>query len=121
MLNPNRMGGPGSDREVIDDGPAIIKKEGRAHTYCHLGRIGVVVEVNCTTDFCSRTEEFVAWCGDIAMHIAAMGPATVEELLEQPFVKNTEITVAEHVRALQDLVGEPISISRFSRFEVGEL
>lgn len=96
-----------------------MRKEGRAHTYCHQGRIGVVVEVNCTTDFCSRSGEFIAWCDDIAMQIAAMNPENVEDLLAQPFVKNEEICVADHIKALKNMVGEPIEISRFARFEVG--
>ena len=96
-----------------------MKTEGRAHTYCHQGRIGVVVEVTCTTDFCSRSGEFIAWCNDIAMQIAATNPADVEALLAQPFVKNEEISVADHVFALKNMVGEPVEISRFVRFEVG--
>lgn len=95
------------------------KREGRAHTYCHQGRIGVVVEVNCTTDFCSRSDEFIAWCEDIAMQIAAMNPENVESLLEQPFIKNEEISVGNHLSHLRDMVGEPVEISQFARFEVG--
>lgn len=49
-------------------------REGIVDTYVHSGRIGVVLEVNCETDFVAKTEEFKAFVHDIAMHIAASNP-----------------------------------------------
>ncbi len=51
--------------------------EGRIATYVHGGRIGVMVEVNCETDFVAKTDDFAAFCSDIAMQIAAMNPDVV--------------------------------------------
>jgi len=55
-------------------------KEGRIYSYIHgQGRIGVMVEVNCETDFVARTDKFIELCKDIAMHIAAANPLAISE------------------------------------------
>jgi elongation factor Ts len=55
-------------------------KEGRIYSYIHTnGKIGVMVEVNCETDFVARTEDFQELCKNIAMHIAATSPMAVSE------------------------------------------
>jgi translation elongation factor EF-Ts len=96
-----------------------VSDEGRAHTYCHHnGRIGVVVHVRCDTDFCARSGEFLAWCDDIAMQIAATNPANVAELLAQAYVKDAARTVAQHVNALRNMVGETIAVVRFARLDL---
>lgn len=52
-----------------------VTAEGRVHAYTHgTGKLSVLVEVMCETDFVARTEQFQALCQDIAMHIAAAGP-----------------------------------------------
>jgi len=57
-------------------------REGLVDSYVHSGRIGVVLEVNCETDFVARTEDFKNLVHDVAMHIAASNPeyASVEEI-----------------------------------------
>lgn len=56
-----------------------IAAEGLVYSYIHMGgKIGVLVEVNCETDFVSRSDNFVALCKDIALHIAAAKPLYVE-------------------------------------------
>lgn len=143
-----------------------IAAEGLIGTYVHAGgRIAVLVEVNCETDFVARGEDFRQTTEDVAMQIAAMNPlyvsadeipaedvsaqeeifsAQVKEegkpekiipkivegklakwkkescLLDQPFVKNDEMTIADLVTQLSAKTGEKITIRRFSRFEVGE-
>ena len=60
-----------------------IAAEGLVYSYIHMGgKIGVLVEVNCETDFVSRSDNFVALCKDIALHIAAAKPlyVTVDEV-----------------------------------------
>ena len=53
-------------------------KEGRIYSYIHgNGRIGVLLEINCETDFVARNEKFLALCKDIAMHIAASNPEAI--------------------------------------------
>lgn len=68
--------------------------EGRAHCYSHsTGKIGVIVEVLCETDFVARNEAFVEFCNDIAMHIAAMSPLYLsrEDIPQEVVAKELEI------------------------------
>jgi elongation factor Ts len=90
-------------------------------SYNHDGRIGVLVEVNCETDFVARGEIFAELVKDVAMHIAASDPETVAELLGQPFVKNPDITVADHVKQNAALMNENVVVRRFSRLALGEV
>lgn len=140
--------------------------EGTVSSYIHMGgRIGVLVEVNCETDFVARNDEFQALVRDVAMHIAATNPTAVRRedipadlvereravyieqmkesgkpehiwdkivdgkidkffqestLLEQPFVKNPDITVGELVTEASARTGENIVVRRFARFALGE-
>ena len=135
-------------------------------TYNHDGRIGVLVEVNCETDFVARNEIFTDLVKDLAMHIAASAPEYVSAdavpkeaaakikaefadkakgegkpadmvdkivegqvkkyfaercLLEQPFVKDPDITVAAYVKDHAARLGENIVVRRFSRMALGEV
>ena len=113
--------------------------QGRIEAYVHHdGRLGALVEVDCETDFVARTPEFVQFCRDVAMHVAAMGPrylrpedapagegASAEErkalcLLEQPFVKDQGTTVQDLLKALIAKTGENVVIKRFAKFGVGD-
>lgn len=139
--------------------------EGLVHAYIHPGsKIGVMVEINCETDFVARTEATLQFAKDLCMHIAAIKPlflapenvdATFIErekdifkaqmadsgkpekiveqiiegklkklysdicLLQQPFVKNDQMTVTEVLQELIAKTGENIRIKRFARFEIG--
>src|SRR5947207_4539007 len=73
-------------------------RAGLVGTYSHDGRIGVVVEVNCETDFVAKTDEFKVLVKDLCLHICSMEPENVEALLEQPFVKNPDQTVDDYVK-----------------------
>jgi len=141
-------------------------KDGAIASYIHMqGRIGVMVEVNCETDFVARTDDFQTMARDIAMHVAASNPLYVrpedvpesvlesekaiyqeqaqtegkpekiwdrivqgklkkyyEEvcLLNQKFVKDTDITVETLVSNMIAKTGENIMIRRFARFQLGE-
>jgi len=141
-------------------------KEGQIHAYIHPGgKIGVLVEVNCETDFTARTEDFKNFVKDIAMQIAAQNPIAIRRedipseviekekeiyasqareegkpenviekivegrlkkffteacLLEQPFIKNTDITVQDLLNELIAKTGENIIIRRFVRYQLGE-
>jgi elongation factor Ts len=140
--------------------------EGAVGSYIHGGgKLGVLVEVNCETDFVARTEPFQELVRDIAMHIAAAEPKFVRReevtsdvlereraiftdqalasgkpanvverivtgkmekyysefvLLEQPFVKNPDLTVAQLIAEKVGKIGENIQVRRFSRFKLGE-
>ncbi len=138
--------------------------EGLVDSYVHSGRIGVVLEVNCETDFVARTDDFKNLVHDLALHISATNPeyiavdnvpAEVREtkkaefvekatnegkpaemaekivegqlkkyfaektLLEQPFIKNPDITVGEFVKEHISKLGENIVVRQFKRIELG--
>jgi len=140
--------------------------EGLVGHYIHAGgRIGVLVEINCETDFVARTDDFQALVKNVAMHVAAADPKFVtrdeisEEviekerrifrqqaletgkpenvidrivegkmekfygesvLLEQPFVKDSDVTVGDLVNQAIATIRENIRISRFTRYKLGE-
>ena len=142
-------------------------KEGLVVQYIHPGgKLGVLVEINCETDFVARTEAFDQFTKDISMHIAAVAPLVVNRenmdstlvekeraflidqakqsgkpdniiekiiegrlekyyaenvLLEQPFVKDPDKTVKDLLTEVIATIGENISISRFVRFQLGEM
>lgn len=90
-------------------------------SYVHDGRIGVLAEVNCETDFVARTDEFKGLVKDICMHVAASDPADVDELLGQPFVKNPSQPMDEYIKEHIAKLGENIVVRRFSRMALGEV
>jgi len=142
--------------------------EGLIGSYVHGGKIGVLIEVNCETDFVAKTPEFQELVKDLAMQVAAASPAQArfvrreevpEEvlakegeisrgqaaasgkpaqvvdkivegklgkfysevvLLEQPFIRNQEITVQQHITSMIAILKENIQVRRFARFERGE-
>ncbi|RLA99614.1 MAG: elongation factor Ts [Deltaproteobacteria bacterium] len=148
------------------------KRSGRATaqgivgSYIHMGgKIGVLVEVNCETDFVAKSDEFKNFVKDIAMHIAASSPRWLSKedvptdvlekekdilkdqalksgkpekvidrivegkiskfftencLMEQPFVKNTDITIKQYLEELMGKTGEKCVIRRFTRYQMGE-
>lgn len=72
--------------------------EGRVHCYMHSnGKIGVVVEVLCETDFVARNEDFVDFCNDVALHIAAMSPRYTkrDEVPADALEKEREVIMAQ--------------------------
>jgi elongation factor Ts len=114
-----------------------VADQGVIEAYVHPGgRIGVLVEVNCETDFVARTDEFKELAHNLALQIAAMCPQFIspEEikqeteteidaktacLLLQPYIKDPEKTVQDLVTEAIAKVGENIKVRRFTRFELG--
>lgn len=78
--------------------------------------VGVIVEVNCETDFVANTDRFKDLCRDFAKHIAAAAPASVEEMLAQPFYMDASKTVNDLIGEATASIGEKISVRRFARF-----
>lgn len=141
-------------------------KDGTVASYIHMGgKIGVMVELNCETDFVAKTDDFQTMARDIAMHVAASNPRYIRSeeipaealerekdiyrsqlaeekkpekiwekimegklkkyyeevcLLNQKFIKNTDVTVETLVNNMIAKTGENIVIRRFSRFQLGE-
>ncbi len=96
-------------------------RAGLIGTYSHDGHIGVLVEVNCETDFVAKTDEFKDLVKDLTLHIAASAPTSPKVLLEQPFVNDPEITVGDYVKGVAAKLGENVVVRRLARFEIGEL
>ena len=104
--------------------------EGVVEAYIHNGsRVGVLIELNCETDFVARTDEFRNLAHDIAMHVAAMDPETVSaqegadpetSLMEQSFVKDPSKTIQDLVNDAIAKLGENVQIRRFTRFALSE-
>lgn len=109
---------------------------GVVEAYIHAGgRIGVLVEVNCETDFVANTEDFRGLARSVAMQIAAMNPALVSKddpdrtrhegsdeevcLLSQPFIRDSSRTIEQLVQDAVAKTGENIRVRRFTRFELG--
>ncbi|HLG12060.1 MAG TPA: elongation factor Ts, partial [Dehalococcoidia bacterium] len=105
--------------------------------YIHAGgRIGVIVEVACETDFVARTPDFKNLARDIAMQVAAMNPLAVSEeeslpdsaegrvdevvLLKQPWIKDGSKDIRQLINETIGKTGENIQVKRFARFEIGE-
>lgn len=95
-------------------------KSGLVYTYSHLGRVGVMLELNCETDFVAQNEEFAALCKEIAMQVASMDPENVEALLAQEYIRDSSKTIETLIKALIGKTGENMSLRRFVRFELGE-
>ena len=81
------------------------------------GTVGVIVEVNCETDFVAKTDNFVNFCNNVAKHIAKANPADVDTLLSLAFVDDASKTVSDLVSEATVAIGEKISIRRFARYE----
>jgi elongation factor Ts len=93
---------------------------GLVETYVHGdGKIGVMVEVACETDFVAKTDEFKSLAHELALQIAAMDPTSVDELLEQEYIKDPARHIADIVHDTVAKTGENIKVKRFQRFVLG--
>ena len=94
-------------------------KEGIVASYIHATKkLGSMVEILCETDFVARNAEFQELARELAMHIAAMKPGSVKDLLEQPFVKDADIVVKDLINRHIAKLGENIQVGRFEIFEI---
>jgi len=83
-------------------------------------KIGVVVEVNCETDFVAKTDNFINFSKNVAKHIALANPADVDALMAQKFVDDETKTITDLVSDATVSIGEKISIRRFARYETNK-
>jgi elongation factor Ts len=96
-------------------------KEGYIAQYVHSNnKIAALVEIRCETDFVARNPEFQEMARNVAMQVASMSPANVEELLAQDFIKDPDVKIEELVKSLSGKIGEKFVIQRFVRFAVGD-
>jgi elongation factor Ts len=97
-----------------------ITSEGTVQAYVS-GNVGVLVEVNCETDFVGRNEQFRQFGTDVAKVIAGSKASTVDELLSEPWPGDAEsLTVAQKVSSMIATIKENITIRRFARFNAPE-
>lgn len=93
--------------------------QGLVEAYVHAnGKIGVLLEINCETDFVAKNSEFKELAHDIAMHIAGMDSKEVETLMAEPFIKNPSTTIKDLIETKIGKLGENIKVNRFIRFEL---
>jgi elongation factor Ts len=94
-------------------------REGQVISYIHAGgKIGVLVEVNCETDFVARNDVFQRFARDVAMQVAAQPEDA--PLLDQKFIKDPAKTIRDYLTETIAKLGENILIRRAVRFEIGE-
>jgi elongation factor Ts len=93
--------------------------EGLIEAYIHGGgKVGVLVELLCETDFVAKTDEFKHLAKEIAMQVAAMNPKDVETLLQQEYIRDGSLTIEKMVKNVIGKLGENITVKRFIRFEI---
>jgi len=93
--------------------------EGLIEAYIHGGgKVGVLVELLCETDFVAKTDEFKNLAKEVALQVAAMNPADVDSLLKQEYIRDSSQTIEQYVKAVIGKLGENITIKRFARFEL---
>lgn len=92
---------------------------GTVAAYVHsTAQVGALVLLSSETDFVSKNEEFTTLARDIAMHAAAMKPADIAGMLEEPFIKDGSKTVAQLIAGASQKFGERIEISKLDIFSV---
>lgn len=95
--------------------------DGLVVSYMHAtGKVGSLVEVNCETDFVAKTEDFKTLCKEVAMQAAAMPAESVEDLMNQEYIRDASKKISDLVTAVIAKTGENVKIARFARFKVGE-
>ena len=100
-----------SDREV---------KTGLVEVYSHGGKVGVLVEVLCETDFVAKTEEFKFLAHELSLQVASMNPSSVEELLKQEYIRDNSMIIDQLIKSVVGKLGENIQVGRFERIVLGE-
>lgn len=95
-------------------------KAGIVETYSHGGKMGVLVEVLCETDFVARTEDFKNLAHELSLQIASMNPSSVEELLAQEYIRDNSLTIEQLIKSVIGKLGENIQVGRFKRIALGE-
>ncbi len=95
-------------------------KAGLVEVYSHAGKVGVLVEVLCETDFVAKTEDFKNLSHELALQIASMNPSSVDELLSQEYIRDNSETIDQLIKSVIGKLGENIQIGRFERIALGE-
>lgn len=95
-------------------------KAGIVDVYSHGGRVGVLVELLCETDFVARTDDFKNLAHELSLQIASMNPSSLEELLSQEYIRDNSQTIEQLIKGMIGKLGENIQVGRFERIALGE-
>lgn len=91
---------------------------GILQSYIHNERVGVLIELRCETDFVAKNPIFKELAHNLAMHIAAMGPVDINDLLKQAYVRDESLTVDNLIKQVIAKMGENIKVEKFCRYEI---
>ncbi len=95
-------------------------KAGVVDVYSHVGKVGVLIELLCETDFVARTEDFKDLAHELALQITSMNPSSVEDLLSQEYIRDNSMTCEQLIKDKVAKLGENILVGRFERIALGE-
>ncbi len=94
---------------------------GLIDTYVHLGgKVGVMVELLCETDFVARTDDFKHLAHEICLQVASMDPKDVKTLLAQEYIRDPKVKIEDLIKQTIGKLGENIRLTRFVRYGLGE-
>lgn len=107
--------------EIVAKKAARATGEGLIETYVHSnGKIAAMVELQCETDFVAKTAEFANLAHELALQVASMDPADVDELLRQEYIRDSNKKIEDILAEIIAKTGENIKVKRFIRFELGQ-
>jgi len=93
---------------------------GLVEVYSHGGKVGVLVELLCETDFVAKTEDFKNLAHELSLQIASMKPESVTDLLSQEYIRDNSQTIESLIKGVIGKLGENIVIGRFERIALGD-
>jgi elongation factor Ts len=91
---------------------------GTTGTPIQSGKVGVLLDLRCETDFVARTDVFRNLGKELCLQVASMNPASVEELLEQEYIRDPEKKISDMVGEASGTLGEHVKIERFVRYDI---
>jgi elongation factor Ts len=109
----------GLEKAAKKEGKSVT--EGVVEAYLHAtGKVGVLVELRCETDFVARNDEFRKLAHEVALQIAAVNPKDVKALTASPYIRDAKVTIGDLVKTSVAKLGEHIEIGKFHRLELGQ-
>lgn len=106
--------------EVAEKKSTRATGQGLIDCYIHMGKIGVMVEVNCETDFVARNDEFKKFVHEVTLQAATTEAENVEDLLKEDYFKDPGKTIDNLLKEAIQKTGENIKIKRFVKFVLGK-
>ncbi|OGG27132.1 translation elongation factor Ts [Candidatus Gottesmanbacteria bacterium RIFCSPLOWO2_01_FULL_39_12b] len=94
-------------------------KAGIIDSYIHGGKVGVMLELLCETDFVAKTDDFKNLSHELCLQIASMNPKDVKTLESQEYIRDPKIIIRDLIKQTIGKLGENITVSRFTRYQLG--